>query len=195
MIEKGIFIPDREQLTQLTTNLKAAGCRVVLTQGTYDLLHDGHCKYLEMARAQGDVLIVGVDSDAKVKKRKGPNRPIVPEVERVNILTYLRSVDFITLKHVDEERYCLLKQVHPDVLVVSQSTGDRKFDEEAVRVLEQFCGKVVILEPQSVNSTSARLRLLNLTSREKLGKKLATAFPAFVKQLEEEILKEEGGKP
>lgn len=191
MIEAGIFIPDHELLVNLVSSLKAAGQKIVLTQGTYDLVHDGHCEYLAKARAQGDVLIVGVDSDAKVKRRKGPQRPIVPEKERVNILTYLRAVDFVTIKNEDEEHLGLLRKIHPDVLVVSESTKDREFTKEKIAELEQFCGTVVVLPPQSVTSTSARLRRIMLISADEFGAAIAKEFPKFWSDLLKKILGEE----
>ncbi len=191
MIEAGIFIPDHELLVRLVVSLKAAGRIIVLTQGTYDLVHDGHCEYLTKARAQGDILIVGIDSDAKVKKRKGENRPIVPEQERVKILTYLRAVDFVTIKKEGEEHLGLLKKICPDVLVVSESTSDREFTADKIAELEQFCGKVVVLPPQSVTSTSARLRRIMLISADEFGKTLATEFPRFLSDLQKKILGEE----
>src|SRR5688572_3071996 len=66
--------------------------KVVLTQGTYDLVHIGHARYFQKAKSYGDFLIVGVDSDEKVKVRKGPDRPVVPEDERLEMLTYLKPI-------------------------------------------------------------------------------------------------------
>lgn len=191
MIEAGIFIPDHDLLQNLVASLKAAGLRVVLTQGAYDLVHNGHCEYLRRARAEGDILIVGVDSDAKVKKRKGENRPIVPENERVNILTYLRAVDFVTVKHVDEEHLGLLKKLRPDVLVVSESTSDREFTAEKIAEMEQYCGKVVVLPPQSITSTSSRVRQITLLSAEDFKNALAEKIPRLLEVVQKELLGEE----
>lgn len=77
------YIPDHVKLVELVGYWKKLGLKIVLTSGTFDLFHIGHAQYLEKAKEMGDVLIVGVDSDARVKKRKGPERPIVPENERV----------------------------------------------------------------------------------------------------------------
>src|SRR5690348_2233677 len=87
------YIPDYKELGALVKLWKQLGLKIVLTSGTYDLFHIGHAEYLEAAKKQGDLLIVGVDSDAKVRQRKGPHRPVVNEEERVRILAHLRHVD------------------------------------------------------------------------------------------------------
>ncbi|MEN9647666.1 MAG: hypothetical protein RLY57_470, partial [Candidatus Parcubacteria bacterium] len=76
------FIPDMNELKAVVDHFRQMGYRIVLTQGVYDLIHEGHALYLENARSLGDLLIVGVDSDELTKKRKGPSRPIVPQSER-----------------------------------------------------------------------------------------------------------------
>ena len=72
--------------------------------GTFDILHEGHSMYLEAARGFGDFLIVGVDSDEKVRRRKGVWRPAVPELERLRMVTHQRGVGLVTLKHVPTSR-------------------------------------------------------------------------------------------
>ena len=86
------LIPTLEEMTRLVTHLRGLGYKVVLTSGSFDLIHLGHVKYLERARQQGDVLAVGVDSDAKIRARKGDDRPMVPERERLELLAYQRPV-------------------------------------------------------------------------------------------------------
>ena len=76
---------------------RAAGRRVVLANGCFDLLHVGHVRYLEEARALGDVLIVGVNGDAAVRRLKGPGRPLMPAAERAEILAALRAVDHVVV--------------------------------------------------------------------------------------------------
>ena len=108
--------------------------KIVLTQGTYDMIHVGHGRYLEEAKKHGDILIVGVDSDAKVKKRKGKNRPIVPENERVEMLTYLRSVDHVVVKPLETPKWELIKLVRPDVLIATKAT----YTAEQLRQLREL---------------------------------------------------------
>jgi rfaE bifunctional protein nucleotidyltransferase chain/domain len=153
------YIPDHGKLETSVALWKQLGLKIVLTSGTFDLFHIGHAQYLEKAKELGDVLIVGVDSDARVKKRKGPDRPVVPEGERVLILSHVRHVDVVTLKNLDDPSNHLIKLVRPDILVVSESTkhGLNEVDEKA-----QYCGEIILLEPQAITSTSAKLRLIQM---------------------------------
>jgi rfaE bifunctional protein nucleotidyltransferase chain/domain len=153
------FIKDHALLRQYVEALKTLGMKIALTSGTFDLIHVGHARYMERAKAYGDVLIVGVDSDTKVKIRKGPTRPIVPEDERVQMLAYLRSVDLITLKQPEDAKWGLIKLVHPDCLVVTAET----YDEKQLKELEKYCGKVVVLSPQATTSTSAQIRRMQIS--------------------------------
>src|SRR3712207_7450411 len=82
--------PSLEELSKTVQHLKGIGLRVVLTSGSFDLIHLGHVKYLAKAKEFGDVLVVGVDSDAKIKRRKGEDRPMVPEQERLEMLAHQR---------------------------------------------------------------------------------------------------------
>lgn len=152
------FIPDYTTLQEYVEALKTIGLKIVLTSGSFDMVHVGHARYLETAKEYGDVLVVGVDSDAKVKKRKGETRPVVPEEERVQMLAHLRSVDLITLKHPDESRWELIKRLSPDTLIVTKET----YDNETLEELEKHVGRVVVLPPQSTTSTSAQIRKLQI---------------------------------
>src|SRR5512139_3484472 len=109
-------IKERKELLSIIKNLKAKGKRIVFTNGCFDLLHLGHVRYLEEAKALGDVLVVGVNSDTSVRKLKGPKRPILPEEERAEILSGLGCVDYVTLFH-EIDPLELITSVRPDVLV------------------------------------------------------------------------------
>ena len=122
------------------------------------MLFRSHAKYLEVAKSHGDILIVGVDSDEKVRARKGPERPVVPAEERVNMLAHLRSVDIITLKNDDDPHWDLIKSIKPDTLIVTEET----YDKPTIKELEAICGEVVVLEPQATTSTSAQIRRLQI---------------------------------
>lgn len=90
--------------------------RVVFTNGCFDLLHVGHVRYLKQAKSRGDLLVVGINTDASVKKLKGPTRPVQNENDRAEILASLGCVDFVVL--FDQETPLeLIKKVHPDLLV------------------------------------------------------------------------------
>lgn len=86
-----------EALRGIGDRLRAEGKRIVFTNGCFDILHVGHLRYLQAARALGDALVVGVNSDAGVRRLKGPGRPIVPEEERAELLAGLACVDYVTL--------------------------------------------------------------------------------------------------
>src|SRR3982750_1555796 len=90
-----------DALTAFVRDARAAGKRVVFTNGVFDLLHPGHLRYLQAARSHGDVLIVGVNSDASVRRNKGPGRPINPEAERAEILAALDCVDAVSIFNED----------------------------------------------------------------------------------------------
>lgn len=105
-----------EELLPERARLRVAMKTVVFTNGVFDLLHRGHCEYLEQARAQGDALIVGLNSDASVRRIKGELKPIVPEGDRAFILSRLTGVDFVTLFDEDTPRE-LIAALLPDVLV------------------------------------------------------------------------------
>lgn len=103
-------------LLETLAPLRAAGARVVFTNGCFDLLHPGHVAYLEAARQLGDALVVGLNSDASVRRLKGPTRPILTEEERATVLAGLRSVDYVVV--FDEETPLrLIEAIVPDVLV------------------------------------------------------------------------------
>lgn len=97
-------------------DLRAAGKRVVFTNGVFDLLHPGHVRYLQAARREGDALIVGVNSDRSVRAIKGPTRPITTELERAEILAALDCVDAAIVFDEDTPA-AIIRHIQPDVLV------------------------------------------------------------------------------
>jgi D-glycero-beta-D-manno-heptose 1-phosphate adenylyltransferase len=164
-------------MTRTVTHLKGLGYRVVLTSGSFDLIHLGHVKYLARAKQLGDVLAVGVDSDAKIRRRKGEDRPMVPESERLEMLAYQRPVDLIFLKEDDEARWALIKAVEPDVLVL---TADHSYSEDDLRALEKICDSIEVIERQASVTTSERIRQMYMNLGERLGPKLAEVLPGLI---------------
>jgi len=144
-------IKTRKELLRIIKDLKAKGKRIVFTNGCFDLLHIGHVRYLEKARALGDVLVVGVNSDSSVRKLKGPKRPILPEEERAGILSGLGCVDYITIfREIDPLK--LITSLRPDVLVKG---GDwTKEQTVGKEVVERSGGEVVIVPFVKGASTS-----------------------------------------
>jgi D-beta-D-heptose 7-phosphate kinase/D-beta-D-heptose 1-phosphate adenosyltransferase len=182
------YVADFRRITEVVAALRVLGVRVVLTSGTFDILHEGHSMYLEAARGCGDFLIVGVDSDAKVRQRKGAWRPAVPELERLRMVTHQRGVGLVTLKQLDEPRWSLIKAVRPDVLV---ATADTYTEDEIAELEEKYCGRVEVLERMATVSTSARLRLLQLGLGERMSQRLTERLPDLL----QDVIDEMGGHP
>jgi rfaE bifunctional protein nucleotidyltransferase chain/domain len=111
----GIFCT-RPELLDLRARWKREGRTVVFTNGCYDLLHPGHVRLLEQARSMGDRLILALNSDASVRRAKGPARPLLPESERAELAQALESVDAVTLFDEDTPRE-LIADVLPDILL------------------------------------------------------------------------------
>jgi len=169
-----------DELSRLVTNLKGLNARIGLTSGSFDLIHVGHVKYLAKARQLCDVLIVGVDSDAKIRRRKGSDRPMVPQEERLEMLAYQRPVDFIYLKDENDERWSLIKAAEPDVLVLTQ---DHAYSEDELRDLSELCGSIEVIERQASVTTSERIRQMYMHMGERLGPKLAEVLPGLIDSL------------
>jgi rfaE bifunctional protein nucleotidyltransferase chain/domain len=149
------FVEDYEKIETTVGALRTLGFKVVLTSGSFDILHEGHSMYLEAARQFGDFLIVGLDSDEKIRARKGENRPVVPQTERLRMVTHQRGVGLVTLKQSKHAKWALIKAVRPDVLVATEDT----YTKAEIRELEaNYCGRVEVLERMATVSTSARLR-------------------------------------
>jgi len=143
---------DDDHLERFVEEARSAGRRIVFTNGVFDLLHPGHLRYLRAARAHGDLLIVGLNSDASVRRNKGPERPIVPERERAEVLLALECVDAVSI--FDEETPAdIITRVQPDVLVKG---ADWPADQIVGRDTVEARGGVVIREPVETGySTSA----------------------------------------
>ena len=187
VLNKGIFagvqsadriIYDYKKVKKIVEHCRGLGLRIVLTQGTFDMVHIGHGRYLQEAKSHGDILIVGVDSDKKVRSRKGPERPVVPHDERLEMLTHLRPVDLVVLKEIHYPKYHLIKTVQPDVLIATEGT----YDKNRLQEVKKLCAKVVVLKPQATTSTSAKIRLMQLNTAKKVGRSLT---PKILKTIED----------
>lgn len=143
---------DAAALQRFVREARAAGRRIVFTNGVFDLLHPGHVRYLQAARAHGDLLIVGLNSDASVRRNKGPDRPINPEDERAEILAALACVDAVSVFDEDTPTD-IIRRVQPDVLVKG---SDWPADQIVGRDTVEGRGGKVVLEPvERGYSTSA----------------------------------------
>ena len=139
-------------LLEERARLRSSGLRLVFTNGVFDLLHVGHLRYLEQARALGDALVVAINSDRSVRELKGDNRPINNELERAEVLAALRQVDYVTIFDALSPRE-LITQLLPDVLVKG---GDYQLHEIHGRdEVETAGGRVVSLPFVAGSSTSS----------------------------------------
>ncbi len=135
-------ILSKDELLAERARLRAAGQRLVFTNGVFDILHVGHVRYLEQARSLGDALVVAINSDASVRELKGAGRPLINEGERTEILAALRSVNYVSVFD-DLSPRSLIANLLPDVLVKG---GDYALDEIHGREeVEAAGGRVVSL--------------------------------------------------
>jgi D-beta-D-heptose 7-phosphate kinase/D-beta-D-heptose 1-phosphate adenosyltransferase len=176
---------DYKELKPLIKKCREENLKVVLTQGTFDMVHIGHARYFEAAKKQGDILIVGVDSDEKVRIRKGPDRPVVPETERMEMLTHIRSVDVVVLKDAYQPKWALIKTIKPDVLIATKAT----YTSDQVKQLKAYCGDIVVLEPMATTSTSAKIRKLQLGLATRLEQNLTPKLIETIEKIFEEFKK------
>ena len=141
---------------------RASGRRIVFTNGVFDLLHPGHLRYLQQARALGDVLVVGVNSDRSVRANKEEGRPITPERERAEILAALASVDAVVIFDEDTP-HAIISALQPDVLVKGADWA-----EDAIvgrDVVEARGGTVVRVPVEPGYSTTAIVKRIRRTEQ------------------------------
>jgi D-beta-D-heptose 7-phosphate kinase/D-beta-D-heptose 1-phosphate adenosyltransferase len=151
----------RAELAALRIDWRYRGEPTVFTNGCFDLLHAGHVRYLNAARALGGHLVVGLNSDASVRRLKGPGRPVTPESERAEILAALAAVDAVVVFGEDTPLR-LIEAVEPDVLVKG---GDWALEDIVGReIVEARGGRVLTLPVIPGRSTSALLARLSGTS-------------------------------
>ncbi|MFL6278566.1 MAG: D-glycero-beta-D-manno-heptose 1-phosphate adenylyltransferase [Vicinamibacterales bacterium] len=140
-----------EQVAAFVKSARAAGRRIVFTNGVFDLLHPGHVRYLRHARGLGDLLIVGLNADASVRRNKGPDRPVTPEHERAELLAALECVDAVVMFDQDTPAD-IVRLVEPDVLVKG---ADWPTDQIVGRdTVEARGGRVVLVPVEEGHSTS-----------------------------------------
>lgn len=142
-----------EQMRAERDQLVTAGKTLVFTNGCFDILHRGHVTYMEFARNQGDALVVGVNSDASVKRNKGDLRPINGEEDRAWVLASLRSVDYVVIFDAKEPKE-LIAQILPQVLVKGKDWAHYVSGRE---VVEAHGGKVVLADLVAGKSTTGTI--------------------------------------
>ncbi|AWI09500.1 adenylyltransferase/cytidyltransferase family protein [Ereboglobus luteus] len=139
-----------EQARAERDRLHAAGGKLIFTNGCFDILHRGHVTYMSFARAQGDALCVGLNSDASVRRSKGPNRPINSQEDRAYVLGSLRSVDYVVFFDEDEPRD-LIAKIIPHVLVKGRDWAHYVSGRD---IVEANGGKVVLADMVAGRSTT-----------------------------------------
>lgn len=159
------MITSLAELVDLRAIWRAAGQRLVLTNGVFDLLHAGHVGYLTQARALGDLLVVALNSDSSVRAIKGPLRPLTPEAERAALLAALRCVDYVSV-FAEPTAEAVVAALRPEIYVKG---GDYAIDEGGppdperlpeARVVRAYGGEVRLLPYAPGRSTSELIRLI-----------------------------------
>ena len=142
----------RDELARAVRQRRQSGERIVFTNGCFDLLHVGHMRYLQQARAQGDCLVLGLNDDASVRRLKGDKRPLIPHAERASVLAALACVDYVTIFSEDTP-LALIECVRPDVLVKG---GDYTLETVVGRDMVEAYGGEVTLVPfvEGVSTTN-----------------------------------------
>jgi len=146
-------ILSKAAMLKTRAELKASGKTLVFTNGCFDILHGGRVAYLNFAREQGDALILGMNSDASVKRNKGEDRPINGEQDRAEVLAALECIDYVVLFDEDEPA-ALIEQLLPDVLVKGEDWAHYVSGREAV---EAAGGKVVLAKMVAGRSTTGTI--------------------------------------
>lgn len=153
-IEKKIH-PNHKDLIEKIKAHKVLGHKVVCTIGSWDMLHIGHLRYLNAAKKYGDVLVVGVDSDRGIKSYKGPLRPIIPERERVEMLSYQSCVDYVTLvDDIDDKgnwQYGIIKDLPIDVFVAVEGNS---YTVKQKQMIKKLCKNLSVIPRQALGTSS-----------------------------------------
>ena len=148
-----------EELAQRATDLRAAGKKIVATNGCFDLLHLGHIRYLNAARALGDVLVVGINGDKSVRELKGPARPVTREKDRAEIVAALECVDLVAIfPELRATRF--LGTLRPNVYAKGGDYDQETLNSEEREVLQEIGAKIDILPLEKGYSTSALIERL-----------------------------------
>lgn len=143
-------------LKKIVENLKKKGKRIVFTNGCFDIIHSGHIKIFRKSKKLGDILIVGLNSDASVRRLKGMSRPIVNQAGRADVLSEMRCVDYIVI--FDEDTPVeVIKNLKPDVLVKG---GDYRTDEIVGRNFVKKVVRIPLVKGVSTTNIIEKIRRL-----------------------------------
>lgn len=167
----------------LREQLQAKNKKVVFTAGAWDLIHVGQCRYLERARELGDILVVGVSSNEAIRKVKGPNKPILDEKIRAEMLTYLKSVDFVTIL---PEPSCqpTLGLLQPSIYVtVNEDWTENYKSSREYKTVTKYGGEMIVVDRQSTAISTTKI------VQRAIGGHLGAIFKDFM-ELRKDPLKE-----
>lgn len=173
----------QSDLMTLHEKLKEKDKQIVFTAGSWDLLHVGQCRYLEEAKAKGDILVVGVSSNEAIRRVKGQNKPILDEKIRAEMLTYLRSVDFVTIL---PEPSCAptLGLLRPDIFITVREDWAANYKEsKEYKIVTKYGGKVEVVDRQSTALSTTKI------VQRAIGGELGGIFKDFM-ELRKDPLKE-----
>lgn len=153
------IILNNKNLKETIDAHRVLGKKIICTIGSWDMLHIGHLRYLSKAKEIGDILVVGTDSDEAIKiYKKNTLRPVIPQEERMEMLSYQTFVDYITLVgDVDKQgrwQLGLVKTLRPDVFVVSDKES---YPKEQRKQIAKFCGKIKVLGRQAQNTSTTAI--------------------------------------
>jgi rfaE bifunctional protein nucleotidyltransferase chain/domain len=173
----------QSDLMTLHEKLKEKEKTIVFTAGSWDLLHVGQCRYLEEAKSEADILVVGVSSNEAIRRVKGPNKPILDEKIRAEMLTYLRCVDFVTIL---PEPSCnaSLGLLKPDVFITVKEDWAANYKESReYKTVTKYGGKVKVVDRQSTTLSTTTI------VQRAIGGQLGDIFKDFM-ELRKDPLKE-----
>lgn len=163
-------IVELEELSNRCEKLRSAGKKIVATNGCFDLLHVGHVRYLQAARALGDLLVVGLNGDRSVRELKGAGRPITTQSDRAEILAALACVDLVTIfPEIRAAKF--LAAVHPAVYVKGGDYTPRTLDEEEGAILKEIEAAIRLIPLETGYSTSGLIERI-CKGRSKKTKRL-----------------------
>ncbi len=145
------MLVERQDIAKFCEILRKGGQKVVFTNGCFDILHAGHVTYLEAAKAQGDVLVLGLNTDASVRRLKGPERTINSELDRAKVVGALKSVDYVVL-FGEQTAEAVIAEVKPDIYVKG---GDYTLDTlPEAKIVQSYGGKVAFIDMVEGRSTT-----------------------------------------
>jgi len=179
---KKFFIAQSDLMT-LHDKLRDKGKKVVFTAGSWDLVNVGQLRYLQQAKAEGDVLVVGVSSNSAIRKVKGPNKPVLDEKIRAEVLTFLSAVDFVTIV---PEPSCQpsLGLLQPDIYVTVKEDWTEGFkDSREYKTVKKYGGEIKVIDRQSTSISTTKI------IQRAIGGHLGDIFKDFM-ELRKDPLKE-----